>query len=78
MWNRPVDRWFRAAIIPPAKRTGRGFPGSSSCAVKDAPVAELVDAPDSKSGTARCAGSSPARGTTFERSALTMAEGRAR
>ena len=28
-----------------------------------APVAELVDAPDSKSGTARCAGSSPARGT---------------
>ena len=30
----------------------------------EAPVAELVDAPDSKSGTARCAGSSPARGTT--------------
>ena len=30
-----------------------------------APVAELVDAPDSKSGSARSAGSSPARGTTF-------------
>src|SRR5437879_634238 len=28
-----------------------------------APVAELVDAPDSKSGSARSAGSSPARGT---------------
>jgi hypothetical protein len=30
----------------------------------NAPVAELVDAPDSKSGSARSAGSSPARGTT--------------
>jgi hypothetical protein len=28
-----------------------------------APMAELVDAPDSKSGTARCAGSIPAGGT---------------
>ena len=29
-----------------------------------APVVELVDAPDSKSGTARCVGSSPTGGTT--------------
>jgi hypothetical protein len=30
-----------------------------------APVAELVDAPDSKSGDENRAGSSPARGTKF-------------
>jgi RimJ/RimL family protein N-acetyltransferase len=33
----------------------------------NAPVAELVDAPDSKSGSARSAGSSPARGTNYKR-----------
>ncbi len=30
-----------------------------------APVVELVDAPDSKSGTARCVGSTPTGGTTL-------------
>ena len=30
-----------------------------------APVVKLVDAPHSKCGIARCAGSSPARGTKF-------------
>ena len=30
-----------------------------------APVVKLVDAPDSKSGTERCVGSSPTRGTIF-------------
>ena len=31
----------------------------------NAPVVKSVDAPDSKSGTARCVGSSPTRGTIY-------------
>src|SRR3954451_21956673 len=56
--GRPVDsrRFGRAStIVDPAP--------FASMIPPHAPVAELVDAPDSKSGSARSAGSSPARGT---------------
>src|SRR3954451_8983581 len=62
--GRPVDsrRFGRAStIVDPAP--------FASMIPSHAPVAELVDAPDSKSGSARSAGSSPARGTSLRWSA---------
>src|SRR6202522_1040932 len=50
-----VDRRRPAAIFRPLREAGFGRP--------KAPVAELVDALDSKSSSARSAGSIPARGT---------------
>src|SRR5690606_26684395 len=42
--------------------------GLTDCPHAQAPVVELVDAPDSKSGTERCVGSSPTGGTIILRS----------
>src|ERR1700722_9376865 len=52
-----VDRGRPAALFRPLREAGFGRP--------KAPVAELVDALDSKSSSARSAGSIPARGTTL-------------
>jgi hypothetical protein len=58
---------MRARYIPPASR-----PPPQRLSARKAPVAELVDALDSKSSSARSAGSIPARGT---RSALHLLDG---
>src|SRR5271170_2898970 len=54
-YSQRVDRHWPAAIFRPLREAGNGRP--------KAPVAELVDALDSKSSSARSAGSIPARGT---------------
>jgi hypothetical protein len=59
-----VDRRRPAAIFRPLREAGFGRP--------KAPVAELVDALDSKSSSARSAGSIPARGTKLRRFAATL------
>src|SRR4051812_39515186 len=59
----------RYALSWTRRRSGKisafGRPGSWSIWwLPQAPVVELVDAPDSKSGTERCVGSIPTGGTT--------------
>ena len=56
---------FRRGLTPQARPlySARFATAALEGAVPDAPVAELVDALDSKSSSARSAGSIPARGT---------------
>src|SRR5207245_2505782 len=62
-----VDPEAPPAIFRPLRRTGPPAPRPK------APVAELVDALDSKSSSARSAGSIPARGTRMKTSIITTA-----
>src|SRR5207245_6121524 len=61
-----VDPEAPPAIFRPLRRTGPPAPRPK------APVAELVDALDSKSSSARSAGSIPARGTRLKTSTITI------
>src|SRR5580704_16175856 len=59
-----IDACGLTAVARPLYSAGFATPASRGLNVRNAPVAELVDALDSKSSSARSAGSIPARGTT--------------